>query len=406
MPIYKYRARNSSGRFLTGTIDAPTEAVALSTLDADGYLPISLNVSKEVKGGFSLRKRMARIKSGELVVFTRQLTTVVRSNIPILSGLAALSAQAESEAMRRTISKVISDVEAGLSLSASFARYPEAFPEVYTATLSAGETGGILDKVLERLSDLLEHEAAVSQNLKAAIRYPLTVITFLFSAFFFLTTFVVPRFAAIYSGAGVVLPLPTRIMILLSHILRNYWYLLIAGVFVLIGLFRRYLKTKNGRWQWDRLKLRTPIFGPLFTKMAISRFAQMFAVLDRSGLPIIRTLGVISKTLGNVVMTKEIEAIKKSVEEGQGMSEPLLKSTVFPPLVTHMVAIGERSGTTDELLEGIQRHYDNEINTTIKNLTTLIEPILTVGLGIMVLFLALAIFLPMWKLIDVFKGGH
>ena len=406
MPIYKYRARNSSGRLLTGTIDAPTEAVALSTLDADGYLPISLRVSKEVKGGFSLRKRMARIKSSELVVFTRQLTTVVRSNIPILSGLAALSAQAESAAMRQVISRVISDVEAGLSLSASFARYPEAFPEIYTATVGAGETGGVLDKVLERLSDLLEHEAAVSQNLKAAIRYPLTVVTMLFSAFFFLTTFVIPKFAAIYSGAGVVLPLPTRIMILLSHILRNYWYLLIAGVFVLIGLFRRYIKTKNGRWQWDRIKLVTPVFGPLFTKMAISRFAQMFAVLDRSGLPIIRTLDVISRTLGNVVIAKEIEVIKKSVEEGRGMSEPLLKSKVFPPLVTHMVAIGERSGTTDELLEGIQRHYDNEINTIIKNLTTLIEPILTVGLGIMVLFLALAIFLPMWKLIDVFKGGH
>ena len=406
MPIYKYRARNSSGRLLTGTIDAPTEAVALSTLDADGYLPISLRVSRGVKGGFPLRKRMARIKPSELVVFTRQLTTVVRSNIPILSGLAALSAQAESAAMRQVISRVISDVEAGLSLSASFARYPEAFPEIYTATVGAGETGGVLDMVLERLSDLLEHEAAVSQNLKAAIRYPLTVVTMLFSAFFFLTTFVIPKFAAIYSGAGVVLPLPTRIMILLSHILRNYWYLLIAGVFVLIGLFRRYIKTKNGRWQWDRIKLVTPVFGPLFTKMAISRFAQMFAVLDRSGLPIIRTLDVISRTLGNVVIAREMEVIKKSVEEGRGMSEPLLKSKVFPPLVTHMVAIGERSGTTDELLEGIQRHYDNEINTIIKNLTTLIEPILTVGLGIMVLFLALAIFLPMWKLIDVFKGGH
>lgn len=406
MAIYRYRARDKSGRTITGSIDAPTEAVALSRLDADGYLPISLSASGEAKGGFPLRKKMAGVKPGELVIFTRQLTTVIRSGIPLLSGLVALSAQAESEAMRQAISKIISDIEAGFTLSASFAKYPEVFPEIYTATVGAGEIGGVLDKVLERLSDLLEHEAAINQNLKAAIRYPLTVITVLISAFFFLTAFVVPRFSAIYGSAGVVLPLPTRILILLSHILRNYWYLLAAGAFGLVWAFKRYLRTKNGRWQWDGLKLKTPVFGPLFTKMAISRFAHIFVVLDRSGLPIIRTLNVISKTLGNVVIAREIESISNSVEEGQGMSGPFLKSKIFPPLVTHMVAIGERSGTTDELLEGIQRHYDNEINTTIKNLTTLIEPILTICLGIMVLFLALAIFLPMWKLIDVFKGGH
>jgi len=194
-------------------------------------------------------------------------------------------------------------------------------------------------------------------------------------------------------------------LIFLSFLLRHYWYILIAGIFFIIWGLKRYIKTRTGRWQLDSLKIRAPIFGPLFVKMAMSRFAQMLSTLDRSGLPILRTLDVVSKTLGNLVIAKELDLIKESVEEGKGLSEPLLKSKFFPPLVSHMVAIGERSGTMDELLDEIQHYYDNEVNSTIKNLTTLIEPILTVGLGVLVLFLALAIFLPMWNLINVFKTG-
>lgn len=405
MPIYKYRARDDSGKIVTGTVEAATEAAAIGNLDASGYLPISVSLPKEAKIRFSFPGRRARIKPGDLVIFTRQLATIVRSNIPILSGLAALSAQTENEELRLVLSGVTANIEAGSTLSASFAKYPEVFPELYVSTVSAGETGGVLDKVLERLAELLEHEAETASSLKSSVRYPIAVVVALFSAFLFLTGFVVPKFSSVYASAGATLPLPTRMLIFLSFLLLHYWYILIAGIFFIIWGLKRYIKTRTGRWQLDSLKIRAPIFGPLFVKMAMSRFAQMLSTLDRSGLPILRTLDVVSKTLGNLVIAKELDLIKESVEEGKGLSEPLLKSKFFPPLVSHMVAIGERSGTMDELLDEIQHYYDNEVNSTIKNLTTLIEPILTVGLGVLVLFLALAIFLPMWNLINVFKTG-
>ncbi|MCK4245061.1 MAG: type II secretion system F family protein [Candidatus Omnitrophica bacterium] len=402
MPTYKYRVRDSSGKIVTGTVEAVTESAAISNLDASGYLPISVSLLKEKK---SLSFLKARIKPRDLVIFTRQLATIVRSSIPILSGLTALSAQTENEELRRILSGVKANVEAGLTLSSAFAKYPDVFPELYISTIRAGETGGVLAKILEKLAELLEHEAETAANLKSAVRYPVSVIVALVSAFLFLTAFIIPKFSSIYASAGSALPLPTRMLILLSDILRRYWYLLIIGIFFIIWSLRRYIKTKKGQWQWDGLKLKIPIFGPLFIKMAMSRFAQMLSTLDQSGLPILRTLEVVSKTIGNVVIAKELEMVRESIEEGKSLADPLLESKLFPPLVSHMVAIGERSGTMDALLDDIQHYYDTEVNSTIKNLTTLIEPLLTVGLGIAVLFLALAMFLPMWNLISVFKGG-
>ena len=401
MPTYKYRARNREGKVLEGRIQAGSETAAMAQLDALNYIPISLRGVKEGK-----KKIFAgRIPRKELSVFTRQLSTMIHSGIPIITAFTVLMEETDNEVFKEVLEQIRSDIQEGVSLSSALSKHPHIFSKLYVSIVSAGETGGVFDVVLRRLAELLEHEAEIQANVKSAMRYPITVVIAITIAFFFLTTLIVPKFVGMFSAAGVTLPLPTRILILVDVTIRDYWYLVAAAIAVIVFAVKMYLRTKIGRYQWDYIKLKLPIFGGLLIKMVSSRFAQMLMTLDNAGLPILKSLDVISFTLGNSVFTKEIELLRKSVIEGKGIGEPLLKSRFFPRLVAHMVAIGEKSGAMDDMLLSIQRHYDTEVDTTIKNLTALIEPLLTIGLGLVVLLLALGIFMPMWDLIKVAKGG-
>ena len=267
----------------------------------------------------------------------------------------------------------------------------------------AGEAGGVLDKVLGRLAALMESDAETTASVKSAIRYPITVVVVLGIAFAVLIAFVIPAFSKMFARFGSQLPLPTRIMVALSHIIRGYWYIAIPSLAALIYLFNRIIKTEKGKVHWDGFRLKVPILGPLLIKMAMSKFCAMLSTLNQSGLPILRTLEIVSITVGNSVIAKEVEAVRTSVADGKGVSAPLKESKIFPPLVGNMMSIGEASGALDEMLDTIADYYDSEIKHTVKNLTTMIGPILTFGLGFIVLILALAIFLPMWGMINVFK---
>jgi len=395
MPTYQYRARNKQGKIIIGTLEADNEAQVLARLGALGHLPIAVTPLKgkvSRKFSFSLR---GRIGARTLVVFTRQLSTMVRAGIPLISALNALMEEAESEYFKQVLQRVKADIQEGNALSEAFSRHPQAFSRLYVNTVLAGETG---DVVLNRLAALLEHEYEIHTNVQAALRYPIIVVVGIFTAFFVLVTMIVPKFTHVYQSAKVDLPLPTQVLIAIDYGIRHWWYYIIPAILVLALALRKYIHTERGKYQWDFLKLKLPIFGPLFIKIIASRFSQMLATLDRSGLPILKTLDIASVTLGNAVVGKEIDTLRKSVLEGRGMAEPIMESKFFPPLVSHMVAIGEQSGSLDEMLDALQQHYDVEINATIRNLTTLIEPILTVGLGLIILFIALGIFLPIWDL--------
>jgi len=256
---------------------------------------------------------------------------------------------------------------------------------------------------LERLAILAEHEAETRARVKAATRYPIIVIAATVIAFVVLLTFVVPRFVEIYASFKGTLPLPTRILIWLNKFTKAYWYLIISGIAGMIFGVRWYINTEAGRLQWDNIKIRLPIFGPIFLKLAMSRFSRIFATLNRSGLPILQTLDIVSATIGNKIISRVIDNVRDSARGGKGLVQPMRVSKVFPPIVTRMIAVGEETGKMDEMLVKVSDYYDTEMEYAIKNLSTLIEPILIVIIGGMVLFLALGIFLPMWDMISLIK---
>jgi type II secretory pathway component PulF len=258
--------------------------------------------------------------------------------------------------------------------------------------------GGALDEVLLRLAQLMEHDQETMSRVKSAMRYPLIVVVSLIVAFITLMLFVVPKFIVLFQKMDVELPLPTIMLIFFYTALTEYWYILIAVLGLSIFGFMKYIKTEKGAMKWDHFKIRAPVFGNLNLKTAMSRFTRMFETLNSSGLPILQTLEISSKTVGNLAVGKEIEKAAHGILQGQGIAVPLSQGNIFPPMVTKMIAIGEQSGSLDEMLMNVSRHYDTEVDYAVKGLTSMIEPILTVGVGIIVLFLALAIFLPMWDL--------
>jgi type II secretory pathway component PulF len=401
MPNYIYRARNTKGEVITGIIEGPHSEAVAEQLFSKGYIPIKIEEGKrQVSPGFQL---FGRVRSEDLIVFSRQLSTLIVSGVSFLRGLETLSEQTKNKRLRLAIEEIRKDVEGGSSLSEALSRFPKIFSPLYISMIRVGEEGGVLDEILERLASLLEHEAETRARVKSATRYPIIVIIAITVAFFFLTTFVVPKFASLYASAKVTLPLPTQILIFLNKTIRTYWPLMIGAVIGLYFAFRAYIKTPSGRWNWDKFKIKVPIIGPVIEKTIMSRFARIFSTLYRSGIPMLHTLDIVSGTLGNVLIGRAVELIKDNVREGRGLAEPMVKTKVFPPMVVHMVAVGEETGALDNMLTKVSDYYDLEVEYSIRNLSTTLEPVLLLFLAGAVLFLALGIFLPIWDMIKVMK---
>ena len=397
MPSFEYKAIKPDGSEVTEVMEAKDADAVTRYLDKLGYLPLKI---KQSGGGLNLKlfSNRRKVKDGEIIIFTRQLVTLLRAGVPLLSCLDALVEQADSEGLKEIIEKIYVDIESGLSLSDAIKRHPKEFSELYINSIRAGEMGGALDKVLERLVELMEHEQETNARIKSAMRYPIIVVVTLILAFVALMMLVVPNFIDLFTKMNIELPLPTRLLIGFHYVLSNYWYLVIAGLSAGAFGFFKYIKTEKGAFRWDQFMITVPIFGDLNLKTAMSRFTRMFETLNSSGLPILQTLEITSKTVGNIVIGKEIEKAAAGVLQGAGLAGPLAEGKIFPPMVIRMIAIGEQSGSLDTMLLNVSKHYDTEVEYAVKNLTGMIEPVLTVGVGVIVLFLALAIFLPMWSL--------
>ena len=405
MPTFTYKAQTEGGFPVSGTIEARSPSAAAIQLDSMGYLPISITEKKTFSFD-DLIVRFERVRAEDLIFFTRQLLTVIKSGIPLLSGLKALEQQTENRKLKKVISIVCKDVDQGKSFSVALSRHPDVFPELYVNMIDAGEIGGTLDNVLERLILMLEFSRKTSSSLKAAMRYPLFVVIALCVAFGIVVTFVIPKFTVIFEQSTAKLPIPTRIMILLNFVVQNYWYYVLLGIVFLATAFYIYIRTESGRLNWHHLKLKIPILGQIFLKIYMSRFSSMLETLSRSGVAIDVALGVVSRTIGNEYIALKIREITEKVKEGRGITNALRESEVFPPLVIRMVFTGEEAGSLDDMLAEVTNYYEREIDYSVSRLSSYIEPILTVGLGLMVLFLALAIFMPWWDMIKVFRGGR
>lgn len=402
LPEFNYRAVDRTGILLSGSMQAETASEVSLRLDRMGYIPL---VVERKKDGFlqSFRFGTERVPLSELIIFTRQLSTLYRAGIPILRDLSILAAQAEHPLLRRGIDSVRTDLEAGVTLSDAFARQEKVFGKLFCSSIKTGEATGHFDEVLDRLSDFMEREMKTKEDLKDAMRYPLLVVFALCAAFVILVTFVIPKFAALFSQFKTELPLPTRIMMGTSFAIRHYWYYVFPAVFFAGYFVRRWLKTERGENWFDDFKLKLPILGKVFLKVAISRFAHMLSVLVKSGLPIIQALQVVRGAIGNRRVAGEIEKVEAGFSEGKEIKEIMERSPVFPPLVVQMFSVGSESGSLEQMLTEMALHYDREVEYATRRFSKLVEPALTLMLGATVLFFALSVFLPMWNLLSVFR---
>ena len=404
MPLYGYKAVDPRGKKVEGTLDASSESDVSTQLAKLGYMPVSISF-KGGKVSKSTRK-FARANQQALIVFTRQFATVIKAAVPILEGLGVLAEQTEDAALKAALHQVIHDIEEGLKLSEAMAKHPGVFSDLYVSTVVAGEAGGVLDKVLLRLAGVLEEERKTKESISKALQYPIMVIVALFIATLVLSVAVVPQFAKIYGGMSLSLPLPTQIMIVVSKLLKDYWFFTFPALGGVVFLFKVVINTPQGRKQFDYFKFTMPIFGPVYTKIVMLRFASMLNVLYQAGLPILKILDIVKITIGNVVLAKEVDAIKKEVADGKGVAGGILSSKLFPKLVGYMIAIGEKSGSLTSMLDSLCDYYTQEVRVAMDGLTALIEPIMTAVLGTVVMGMALAIFLPMWSLIGAMKNAQ
>ena len=401
MHNFRYRVRDRKGKAITGVMQGESAQTVADALGKQGYFPMSIVQSKPVQMNRVTDFFKPRIKKDDLNIFTRQLWTMQKAGLPLLSGLGSLREQASTEAFKKVIVQIIKDIEAGNSLSVALSQQPRVFEPVFVHMVRAGEVSGKLDEVFFQLAEMGEFETSTKDKIRSATVYPVITFVSLMAAFFIVVTFVVPKFTGIFVKAGRSLPFPTRILLTINDILQNHWLELFVAVVAGIFLFRFILSTPVGRFEWDRLKLKFPVIGKLIFFLQISRFSKILAELLKTGVPILQSLQLVSDTLDNKVIEKAVMVIQKNVNEGKGMSAAMKNTGIFTPMVVQMVEVGENSGRMDELLTYVAGYYEDQANLMIKNFSTLIEPILLFFLGGMVLLLALGVFLPVWDLSSV-----
>ena len=401
MPNYTFQAINENGAVITGDIEAESADKASSMLAERGYIPTKV---KEQGYGISSRqwsrilRKMNPVKITDLILFTKQFRSLFKAGVPIVRALQVLEAQTQDRALKEAIGSMLQSINQGFTLTAAMERHDTIFSPLYCSMIRAGEMSGSVPESLERLIYIIEHESRIKSDIKSALQYPMIVTIALVGAFFVLLTFVVPKFVEMFSKAGIVLPMPTKIALMLYQFLSSYWYLLLGGVIALFVGLKSYLKTEQGHYVKDTIILRLPILGPLFVKAAMSRFASIFGILQSSGVPVMTSMKILSDVIGNKAISREFDRVREQIQEGRGIAAPLGAAKYFPPMVVDMVAIGEETGNIEDMLKQVTLHYDDEVSYAVKGLSDLIGPVLIVGLAAVVGFFAMAIFLPMWDL--------
>jgi type IV pilus assembly protein PilC len=401
MPSFAYVARETgTGREIRSSLDAATEQAAIAALLNRNLLVVSIQEKVAKKG----RTAGGSVPLSDLVMFTRQLATMVDAGLAMVQSLQGLAEQTQNKAMRDCIKDVCTRVEGGDSFSDALQKHPRVFNRLYVAMVGAGEKGGLLAEILARLAVYLENAARLRKKVKSAMMYP-TIVTFVaFAITIFLLVKVIPVFGDIYSGFGAQLPGPTQFLINISEIVKKYFILIILGLGGGVYGWLYFIQTKKGREFWDKQRIKLPIFGVIAHKICLARFTRTLASLVRSGVPILEVLNIVSQTVGNVVMEKAIKVASTDIERGESISAALGKHPVFPNMIIRMITAGEQTGKIDNMLERISDFLDEEIETTLSGLTSLIEPILIVFLGVVVGGMVICMFLPIFKMSEIVSG--
>ena len=401
---FRYTVRDKVGQTRSGTLDAADQRVVATKLRDMGYAPVSITAvqQKALKKELTIPGFGTKVGQKDLVVFSRQFSTMIGSGLSLIRSLNILAEQTENKALAKIVGEVRTEIEQGRSLSSALADH-KVFPKLYVAMVKAGETAGILDEILLRVAETLEKDLALRGKIKSALTYPVVVLIMAVILTIIMLIFIVPTFVGMFAQLGGELPLPTKILLLLSTIVRKAWFILIFGPLVAMRGFK-YARGKPAiRFQLDRLKLKLPVFGPLFHKLALSRFSRNLGTLLRAGVPILTALDITADTIDNGVISNALNDVKDSVKEGETVSAPLKTHAIFPPMVVQMIAVGEETGGMDTMLVKISDFYDAEVESTTESLTAMLEPLMIGVLGGVVGAMVVALYLPMFKIFDLIQ---
>jgi type IV pilus assembly protein PilC len=399
MPTFAYVGRTRGGQTISGEMEAPNREAVAAQLRKQQVLATSVrqkarDIEIQIFG-------LGGVKEKDIAVFTRQFATMIDAGLPLVQCLEILAAQQPNKIFKKALQDIRSDVEGGATFASALKRQPKIFSQLYTNMVEAGEAGGILDTILNRLAAYIEKAISLKRRIKSAMIYPGVIVTVAVTVVVFLLIFVIPTFKSMFEGFGATLPLPTQIVLEASRIMRTYWYIFFGSVAAAgVGL-RYYYKTPNGRKVIDSLVLRAPVFGDLVRKVAVAKFTRTLGTLISSGVAILDGLEITARTAGNKVVEEAVMKTRASIAEGKTIAEPLKTSGVFPPMVVQMIAVGEQTGALDAMLSKIADFYDEEVDVAVANLTSLLEPLLMVFLGVVIGGVVIAMYLPIFKLVTV-----
>nr|MBU1328737.1 type II secretion system F family protein [Candidatus Omnitrophota bacterium] len=397
MPTFKYIAKEITGKTVSEILEYSDKALLIDALRKKNLIIISVEETAKRKPISS----KGSVKLEEIVIFSRQLATMVDSGIPLVQALDILCEQIEKPIFKNILTKIKDDIETGSSLSDALAKHPTVFSTLYINMVKAGESSGALDDILDRLASYLEKTNTLQRKVKSSLVYPVVVITMAMLITLVMLLKVIPTFKGIFTMLGGELPLPTRILIFISDTIRQMFLYVAAGVTVVVFALKKYMKTLQGKENFDKMLLAMPVLGPLFRKVAVAKFTRTFATLVKSGVPILVSLEIVGKTAGNTVIEKAVEAVRNGIKEGENIADPLAKSGAFPPMVVRMIKVGEQTGELEKMLTKIADFYEDQVDAAVSGLTSLIEPLIIAFLGIVIGGIVVAMFLPIFKLTEI-----
>ncbi len=402
MPFFAYKARNPQGQLIQGVLEGADSGALADQLFSSGNTPLEIAPTNapRLDSGSSWLTRVTRekIRSIDVQLFSRQMYTLLKSGVPIMRGLAGLQESAINKSFKVVLGDIRESLDAGRDLSTTMRRHPGVFSPFYLSMVRVGEMTGRLEEIFLRLFDHLEFERMMRERIRTAMRYPTFVVIAMGVAITVINLFVIPAFAKVYAGFNAELPLMTRILIFFSNFMVQFWPLMLVMLAAGVVAFRMYIATRRGRYRWDALKLRFPIVGKIVLKGSLARFARSLALATKSGVPIVQGLVVVAQTVDNAYLASRITMMRDGIERGESILRTAVTTGVFTPIVLQMIAVGEETGELDSLMDEIAQMYEREVDYELKTLSSQIEPILIVGLGVLVLVLALGVFLPIWDL--------
>ncbi len=406
MPLFQYRGRNAQGNAVSGDVEAASASAVATQLVNTAITPVSIEEIQKSTGFDDLLyqwRARKRPELDDLILFARQFYTLMRAGVPIIRSINGLAETTRNLMLKEALHNVLGELEAGHELSAAMTQHPKIFSSLFINMVRVGENSGRLDEVFLQIAGYLEREKTTRDQVKAAMRYPSFVIIAVAAAMFVINLWVIPTFAKVFSGFHAELPMPTQILLMVSDFTVAYWMYILAGMFLASLLLRHYLDTEDGAYRWDKYKLRIPIIGSILLRATLSRFARAFSMSIRSGVPLVQALMLVSRAVDNLFIGQAVLEMRNGIERGDTLTRTAASSKMFTPLVLQMMAVGEETGSVDDLLEQVSDFYDREVDYDLKSLTSKLEPILIVIIAAMVLVLALGVFLPMWDLINVAK---